>query len=1215
MNDFLDKELDFLRDQGILSNDQISDLREKAIKSGGRPTAILRQQGKLTEEETNLLAAKIDQSMGSDYREEDSWDAPTRFKDDSLSGAATRSQENPELRDGANSLDAGLMIKGRYQVLDKAGSGGMGDVYRAYDFQLKRKVAIKFLNDNDPNRVERFIYEARAQAGVEHEHICKVFEVDQEGERPFIVMQLIPGETLDQAARNMTLEQKILVLQQIAEGVHEAHRRGLIHRDLKPGNIMVDRTEQGAYKPFILDFGLAHSVAESGRTLQGELLGTPAYMAPEQALGRIDQIDRRTDVYSLGATLYRLLTGEPPMGRGRGAELLLRVQHEEPKPPRRENPEIPRDLETITLKCLEKSPSDRYASARALADDLNRYLNGDPILAKPASLVYRVWKKVLKNKTAAVIGAVSGVALVVLLVYAVHLRWQGKIREELTRVFTEHVKEVEALSRHTFLSRRHDIRPDRVLLSQHMEAIRAEMQRAGSVAAGLGHYSLGKVHMVQGDLSTAHHHLMRAWESGYDEPRVAYAISLTLGGLYREKLGQIQLLPEKVDRERRRAELEREYLSPALEFISRIADFQAESAAYSRALLAYYDNRLEKALELLTLAQAPPWFYETIVLEADIYRELAVQNHDAGNMTTAKDYSLKALAAFERARSVAESDFKIYRSRGQTLLQLMMMETFSDTDLTAYLEQGLQEVDWALEIDVDDPETWLLKSKLNRGYAYHLAAMAKDPLPSLDASEEAASCALIFGGEPSRIMLDIGQIHWQRASWLNDKRKDASEAIEAASSALARTDPRSHDYSYFNSVGMVHKNLADARARSGADAQENYRQAADAFRNALALQPDRFGLYNNLAICLYRLSEQQSLQVSPMQPLREAVDALEAALRIQPDHVILHYQLGRTYLRLAQQGNINTGALDEALVAQVLDHYQKALELNPKLAHLYNVLARVYFLKAIYEWEEGRSPDAWFAQSISTYEQGQALAPKSRRIYQNMAWVYYYQGKFKVREGHNPEPDFRQAVTLLNHALEEGKDIEAILCLASVDRLRAEYALLTGGRAAPLINKARDGLLDVLKMNPNFAEGYRSLGRLATLEARMRISDGEDPEQALAQGREAIDQALALERQSPYFYLADARWSLLKSIFLVQKGLSPTQAISHGLKSTDQTLAIRPGLAEALLIASALAKVGADAESGREVGSVFPGTETVAALLNAHPNLRYQWQHLLRVDR
>ena len=295
----------------------------------------------------------------------------------------------------------------RYEDIELLGEGGMGVVYRAHDPRLGRAVALKLIKGDDPGLIRRFIQEARAQARVQHEHVCRVYEAGLADGEPYIVMQLVRGEPLSRLGAELSLEEGVKLMREVSLAVHEAHRLGLIHRDLKPQNILVERAEDGSNKPYVVDFGLAREVEERGQTVTGAVVGTPAYMPPEQALGEVRALDRRSDVYSLGATLFDLVAGQPPFTSEHPWQLLMKVAYEDAPSIGRIKKGIPADLETIVMKCLERDPARRYDSARALAEDLGRFLDGDPIQGRRASFGYVAWKRIKKHKLLAALGVTA----------------------------------------------------------------------------------------------------------------------------------------------------------------------------------------------------------------------------------------------------------------------------------------------------------------------------------------------------------------------------------------------------------------------------------------------------------------------------------------------------------------------------------------------------------------------------------------------------------------------------------------------------------------------------------------------------------------------------------------------------------------------------------------------------------------------------------------
>lgn len=309
-------------------------------------------------------------------------------------------QQHPELKDWSGCLDlldnfsaaivgpAATPIPettlGKFQLLEELGRGGMGVVYKARQTDLQRIVAVKMILSSHlatAEEVRRFQTEARAAACVRHRNIVGIHEIGEQDGRHYFVMDFVEGKSLATRLTRGTLppEDAAKLLIQIAQAVEHLHSQGVIHRDLKPSNILID--EHG--EPFVTDFGLAKVFdSDGGQTRSGTIVGTPSYMSPEQASGRNSQISPRSDVYSLGAMLYEMLTGRPPFREDTVLDTLVQVLEGEPTLPSRLNAKVPRDLELICLRCLDKDPAKRYPSAATLAIDLGRYLNGESVEAR-----------------------------------------------------------------------------------------------------------------------------------------------------------------------------------------------------------------------------------------------------------------------------------------------------------------------------------------------------------------------------------------------------------------------------------------------------------------------------------------------------------------------------------------------------------------------------------------------------------------------------------------------------------------------------------------------------------------------------------------------------------------------------------------------------------------------------------------------------------------
>jgi predicted Ser/Thr protein kinase len=304
---------------------------------------------------------------------------------------------------------AGLPTIAGYDIVEVLGRGGMGVVYKAKQHSLNRLVALKMIVAGahaGPDQRARFQVEAEAIASLQHPNIVQIHEIGEQDGLPFFCLEFVNGGSLDKklAGNPQNPPNAAKLVLTIARAMEKAHEAGIVHRDLKPANILL--TSDGT--PKITDFGLAKQLDSSvGQTHSGAIIGTPSYMAPEQAAGNRREIGAATDVYALGALLYEMLTGRPPFKATTPLETMAQVIREEPVAPRQLQPKLARDLETICLKCLQKDGRRRYKNAKLLCEDLERYLRGEPILARPVSQIDRFWRWCKRKPTVATLGAVA----------------------------------------------------------------------------------------------------------------------------------------------------------------------------------------------------------------------------------------------------------------------------------------------------------------------------------------------------------------------------------------------------------------------------------------------------------------------------------------------------------------------------------------------------------------------------------------------------------------------------------------------------------------------------------------------------------------------------------------------------------------------------------------------------------------------------------------
>lgn len=400
------------------------------------------------------------------------------------------------LRVGQEGQSAGVTVDnlpplgkfGNFELLEEIGRGGMGVVYRAYQPAADRTVALKVIRrdrlegleqNSQTSAIDRFRQEAQAAGRLQHDHIVTVFDVGEVDGSQFFSMRYVQGQSLAEIIRKQPLQSRraAAYLEPVSRAVATAHAAGILHRDLKPHNILVDTLTDRA---LVADFGLA-KLADVGDELTrvGEVMGTPAYMSPEQARDT-SQVTLASDVYSLGATLYCLITGRPPFQAATTVDTLRQVIDEQPISPRELNPSIDRDLDTIALKCLEKDPQRRYSSCDHLADELQRYLNREPIHARPVGMAGRTWRWCIRNPVIATLVGLTGTFLVLALLAtgvgyikatAEQQKGDRNLQEALNAIdrFYSLVSEHELLNKPGLQSLRRDLLQDALRYYQRFE--------------------------------------------------------------------------------------------------------------------------------------------------------------------------------------------------------------------------------------------------------------------------------------------------------------------------------------------------------------------------------------------------------------------------------------------------------------------------------------------------------------------------------------------------------------------------------------------------------------------------------------------------------------------------------------------------------------------------------------------------------------------------
>jgi len=972
----------------------------------------------------------------------------------------------------------------KHETAVPIGSGGMGEVFKAWDPDLERHVAFKYLKHDDPVQMERLLREARAQARIDHPSVCKVYEVGDDDGRPYIAMEYVDGETLDVAAENLTLEQNIVLVKEITEAVQAAHSAGLIHRDLKPANILVvDR--DGRPHPYVLDFGIARLEEVAGLTNTGQVIGTPGYLSPEQARGDLAAIDRRTDVFSLGVILYELLGGAKPFDGDSNVEILLSLIEEEPTPLGKRVPGIPRDLNTIVMACLEKEPGLRYSSARTLADDLDRFLRGEPVEAKRTGVFTRVRLKARKHPRTFLAAAAALIAMLMLAGLALNERRTAAHRAEIAQDFGREIERMDGLLEHAYLLPLHDTRLDREQVRLRMAEIDAQLEDLDPVSQALGHYVIGRGHLALGEASSAQQRLQRAWELGDRSPELNFALGLSLAELYRRAVAEAAGIR---DDQRRRTALERaeeSYREPARVHLEQSRG-GAEHPLYLDAVLASISGSREDALARLEqLAREDPFFYRGTLLSGTIHREGFVAASRAGETSEAKAAFERARTAFEAATRIGESDPAPYKELcGLWVNELRNRVWASGGDLEPARDAAVEACDKALIADPDSAAAHIEAGRIHRFWAVNELQNGRHDQASLAAVQAHARAAIAAVPDNAVAHVLLGLSHRIAAQFLSDRGEDPNTQLELAVDAYreaARIDPA--DSSAPMSLASALLYLGDYKRNQGEDPMETFVAAAEAAELGMELEPEALGSYVNAGIAYSQIGV---LARDRGEDARAHFDrgaaVLERAIELNPTYLTAHFNLGEMLLESAM-AELRSGLDPRDKIEHSLELLEAAAKGYPTWAPPRYLQAEGLALLAEHDRLTGGDPTGHLDRAYEAIAKGAAINPNDAMGLSRSSLSYLVDARWRSQREIDPSMAVAEGIRSIGDAIDANPNLaSAYVRRAELLLIRAEWKLKQGSPTADDREAAETALAKAAEINPNDA-------LIPTLEAEARRLD------------------------------------------------------------------------------------------------------------------------------
>jgi eukaryotic-like serine/threonine-protein kinase len=1006
----------------------------------------------------------------------------------------------------------------RYENVTLLGRGGMGVVYRAHDRRLGRDVALKLLFD-DSHDPESLLREARSQARLDHPHACKLHEAGIADGKAYLVMQLIDGAPFDRAQERMTLEEKVTVVVQVAQALHQAHRFGLVHRDVKPGNILVERAEDGAWKPYLTDFGIAREIGVHGQTLTGAIAGTPAFMAPEQARGEVRSLDRRTDVYSLGATLYDVLAGRPPFTAPSAWQLLRQIMTEEAPALRAINRAVPADLEAIVARCLEKEPHLRYDSARALGEDLQRFLDGDPVRARRLSRAYLLLRRARKHKLVVALASAALIAVLVVAALGVRARRIAADQADRAGALGEDVKEMELFLRAAYGLPLHDVEREKDVVRARLRNIEGRMAAAGRAGEGPGHYALGRGHLALQEPEEARAHLEKASLAGYASPDLDYALGLALGELGEKAREAAKRIDNPVQQKALEASIDAEYRDPALRHLRASLGARLETAAYVEGLLLLYEGKPEAALAKAQEAFARmPWLYEAKKLEGDARFAMGSRfRHDEAFDYDRMSVEFQAAAeSYQRAAEIARSDSRVHLAECELWAQTMNAVTARKESLMPSFEKAKAACGRAITADSGSEEARLKLSFVHVVFAWWRTT-GTDPADPAEILEEAlAQGKAALKRSPLEPMAPyvMGEARRAEAQYLNDRGLDSRSSVDGAIASYEealRLDPTF--LWAIHALGNAYALRAVDEGFHGRDPRASLDRSAEYCDRERAVDPSSITALSS-AIVTYLLMAEHLADTgrSPAAPLALARKGVEAGKELSHEWPWADYFL--SYIDwITAEHELASGLDPSASLERGIKIAGGHAARSSSTPDSYETLGRLGATKALFLLRRGEDPESALHDASSAFQRAAEGIPWDLGFRVWRARVDRIGLQWAVKQHTATAESFRAALAPLTPLLVEPRvDPRLYLVLAEIHQLEAAW-LLQGSKSAD--GAITEGLVmaeRALGLNPHLARAFLVKGTLLLQRARAarESADATAAKEALAA---AVKENPLLERE------------------------------------------------------------------------------------------------------
>ncbi len=624
---------------------------------------------------------------------------------------------------------------GQWKIIELLGQGGMSIIYlvERTDKQLSQQAALKIIPNAiaSQSMIDRFVRERQILSDLNHNNIAKLYDAGvTENDIPWFVMELVQGDDILSFAdkNDLNAEQRIILFRQVCDALSYAHSHGVIHRDIKPSNLMIN--EDKVVK--LLDFGIASTDEQQKLTMTGAVIGTPGYMSPEQAKGMTQLLDRRTDIFSLGVLLYKLLKNEMPFQAASISEISFRIINDEPT---LMGNEVSADLQAIAFKCLEKKRSQRYQSVKQLNKDITAYLNGDAISARKITFFGRQGKKIKKHPLISSIITVAILATIFGIGNGVYQTLETFKRVKIAEKHLSRAQEIKAKVRRTHMMPFHNVRDKYQSILSEIEVLEKDIESSGSDTTGLSSFALGIAFLAMDKKDRAYEYFKLAKNKGWESPELSSGLGLTLTYKWTNARVYARTIENETEKKAYIQKQRKMLYEPAINHL-KIASSGLSTSNYVAAYLQYLERDYEKAIESIEKEiQFNPWHFEAFRLANTIYTQkyyhlLRNQSHNQS-----KHYLTKAADALGKALEIGRSAPINYEENCILMASIIQSQSFDSPEkIDDTFNKGLNICNRALTL-FSEPQPVTINGSLQQLYRFkanHLINQGKDPTELLE---------------------------------------------------------------------------------------------------------------------------------------------------------------------------------------------------------------------------------------------------------------------------------------------------------------------------------------------------------------------------------------------------------------------------------------------------------------------------------------------------